>query len=343
VARGVWNGRNEGIVRNKLREYFEIAPVTRTQLVAPASLAEKPLWSAAMEGEAYTIALSPDEKRIAVGHTSKGVILFDADSGDGAGELPVKGERIYVRFRKADGRLFAVNLQSFLSEWDPVERKLLRGPAAAPLPVHELAMSDACDMIASRNTDSFGVSVWDLARADVRWSYPMRAASGGLLALSPDGSRLAVCDGFAKDILLWDAAKPKPIAKLEGHAGVPNRAFFSSNGEWLVSTGSDSKVLLWDGRSGELRHEYASGEARGSAIAFTGDSKRFIARTEHTKFGIFDCKTGRATHGFHVPGNWVSHMVLSADGLRLFMLVIISDDMGTYQSRVDCWNVPKEK
>ena len=89
--------------------------------------------------------------------------------------------------------------------------------------------------------------------------------------------------------------------------------------------------------TGELRREYWSEAARYSGIAFTADSKGFVASSEHGSFALFDCATGVAQSGYRVPGNWVNVMAPSADGTRMFMLVM---DRG---SRLDCWNLTKAR
>ena len=343
IGQDLFRDRNEGAVRNKLREYFGIATVVKTRLEVPPSLAEKPLWSAPIKGHAHSLALSPEGKMLAVGHARDGVFLLDGATGVRVADLPAKGEYLRVQFRKSDGHLLTFNMMKSLAEWDVAGRKLLREQSLKTSPLNDIVFSDSCDMIAGGSANEPSVSVMDLKTGTLRWTQPMRIRGFALIALSPDDRCLAVCDGFSKTIMLWDTASPNPIARLEGHAGVPGRARFSPDGAWLISTGDDEKILLWDGRTGALRHEYTGSVARFNAVAFTADSQRFIACPAHGKFGVFDCATGQATHGFTVPGNWVSEMSVSADGTRLFMLVVRSDGLGTHESRVDCWSLAETK
>lgn len=207
---------------------------------------------------------------------------------------------------------------------------------------NECAFDEAATVLASRAANEKGITCIETATGRVRWNVPMRIRAFGLLAISPDGARIAVCDGFSQSILLMDTAGGKEIARLEGHAGVPDRACFSPDGKWLVSRGEDTRLILWDGFTGTRRHEFIT-TAAGNALAFSADSTSFIAAAEHGKFGIFDCLTGRATHGFSIPGNGVAGLRLSASGRHLYTAAILSSGSGDHSSRLSCWEMPRSK
>jgi WD40 repeat protein len=329
--------RHEDQIRNRLREHFGIVPVARQRLEAPALLAERPLWSTTIEHRGSGLAISPDGKLVAVAQARGNVLLFDGSSGQRLAQLPLESEDVRLQFRMTDGRLLTFDAKNILREWDAAAGRLVSEKSFASHRLDEVVISETGTLIASRDANERGAGVLDLKTGMLRWNRKMRIRASGLIALSPDGRRLAVCDGFSKTILLCDTGTGATVATLEGHAGTPNHGYFSPDGNWLISTGDDTKVLVWDGRTGELRHEYSSDSAHGSGIAFTGDSRSFVACSEHGRFAVFDCATGFAQSGYKVSGNWVAAMAVSADGARLFMLVITSDG----GDRVDCWDLTK--
>ena len=151
-----------------------------------------------------------------------------------------------------------------------------------------------------------------------------------------------MCDGFSKTILLLDAMSGKLVARLEGHAGIPSRACFSPDGTFLLTTGEDTKVFLWNGQTGQLVREFESACPIREPIAFTSDSKRFITSYGYSCFGIYDCEKGAAEDGFLPSGNGVSDLAVSKDGKFLFMLVQgrSSEIDDSRHPRIECWKLP---
>ncbi len=347
VGKDLLHERSGVAVRNMLRKYFGISQVTRKRLETPLRIAKDPIWSARIEDERVTsLVVSPDGMLVAVGRPLGNVLLFDAASGRPRGEIPVSANENPIQFRKSDGHLLTIG-KTEVTEWDAGQGKMISQLKLDRSAYGNLGRIAVCEnglILGSTHSVSptvGGLAVIDLTKGSPRWNQRLSDGSG-VIALSPDGNRLAVGGRMSKVIDLRDAVSGKFVARLEGHANIPTRACFSPDGSALLTTADDSKVMLWDGRTGKLRCEFACETAHYNAIAFSADSKRFVVSSERGHFGVFDSEKGIAQDGYEFHGNWVSEMAVSRDGKLLFMVghVCNKEAGSSCYNRLDCWKLP---
>ena len=335
--------REEGALRLAIRGHFQIAVERKPQLAAAGLPDIQPLSSFEMNGHGRSLAVSADEKWTAVGFEFGAAQLLDSGTGKVVELRESSDGNSLVHFRKSDGRLLLLTSPRGYAVWDAGNQKQIEQKSLASLVLgnqRDAVFNEAGNLLFARVAHEKGLNCMEPATGRVLWSVPMSIHDYGLLATSRDGERLAVADMLSKTILLMDAASGRIIAHLAGHAGTPERACFSPDGKWLLSTGEDTKVMLWDGRTGEHRHEYEGAFARGNAVAFTADSKKFLACAEHGRMGVFDCQTGKAGTVLAAPGNWIAALCLSADARHLHAIAVLSDGSGSHRSLILRWKMP---
>lgn len=330
--------------RGLLRKYFGLPGAQHLRLEPVANPAEKPLWSVELGARPHRMILSPDGKTIALGMLSGGVRLFDAATGRDLGTLEMKGWQPTLGFRKSDGHLLVVD-SAVLTEWDVPQRQIV-SQAKAPNGWSECAIHPSGGILASRNAggDDCGIAMYNLPGGNQRWLFPVSIRGGGVIQFSNDAQRLVASDAFTHDLYLFETGSAKPIAKLSGHSDVPSHACFSPDGRWLATVGG-GKILLWDGRTGELRKQFLS--RYGSALCFTADSQAFVVASDSSQMTRFDPATGKALAGYEIQAGYALMVLAGADGGHLFMAIegsagvrrLLNKEDGAQPdpTRLECW------
>jgi WD40 repeat protein len=100
------------------------------------------------------------------------------------------------------------------------------------------------------------VRIWDVATGELTHTLRGQTEMGGVgsctnLAFAPDGKHLVVTvsglAGAGGNIRVYDTADFSEIDQvLGGHDGAVTRLAFSRDGRWLVTGGTDSRLVVWD-------------------------------------------------------------------------------------------------
>jgi WD40 repeat protein len=312
-------------IRNEIRRAMSAPEVAIQTLEVPGEFARTPAWSVALKDGISTFALSGSGKLLAVGYRGAGASVLDADSGRVIADLPGEGDGMLVHFKSGTETLLTLSSSGLLTEWSPESWKAAR-TAKLPVGSTDAAFSGAGEKIAKR-----GAGVFDTTTALPLWQDKRRTIQFGLIAFSPDGERVAMCDGASKTIRLFAAEDGRVLATLRGHVGVPTRACFSPDGRWLASMAQDDdRLILWDGRTGARKHVYAVRDH--SPFAFSADSKYFFAAPRGASaVATYACETGTAASGFDSTRAWPWQILAHPDGVRVF---------ARNQVQLQCWVLP---
>jgi hypothetical protein len=100
------------------------------------------------------------------------------------------------------------------------------------------------------------IAVSDLSRRRLLRILPIFRASDSIasIAISPDGTRIAIGRANTGDLSVWDLRRGKPLLTLNAHKGGITSLAWTPDGTRLVSGSADNTVHVWDSRS-QYKHE----------------------------------------------------------------------------------------
>ena len=249
-----------------------------------ASATTRPVELRALPAEyrpVLALALSPDEKRLAVGRGSL-ILLYALGEKEPLVEKVLEGSRDSVQSLawSDDGNLLAAGDYRRASVWDlrspetPVSLSGLNGRVTALLFLRGETGLLAADGDAAA---SGRIVLYRLPDTNPQKIVPAHADSIFALRRTRDGSLLASA-GADKLVKLWRLPSFEEIARLEGHSGHILGLSFKPDGSLLASGGGDRDVKVWDVKTHEQKATIGPHAAAVTSLAWAGD--HLLAATE---------------------------------------------------------------
>jgi WD40 repeat protein/serine/threonine protein kinase len=230
----------------------------------------------------WSVAFSPDSKRIASASHDGTVKVWDAATGQ---------EKL--SFRGHVGR----------ASYDPVRR------------VSSVAYSPDGQRIASASY-GYTVKVWDTTNSENTLTLRGHRNTVFGVAFSPDGRRIASASSD-QTVKVWDTTTGQTMLTLRGHTGPVCGVAFSPDGELIASASGDQTVKLWDAFSGQETRTL-QGHANGTlGVAFSPDGRRIASTSYDLTVKVWDVASGRETLTLRGHTNTVWGVAFSPDGRRI--------------------------
>ena len=201
-----------------------------------------------------------------------------------------------------------------------------RGPVVS---VHRiLALFVSGDGKLSAGSDNGVLYSWDLPAARVIPNRNQIASSAKSMALSPNGTTVAVANpegtvdvGNTADGLL---------RSLTAFSAAATALAFSPDGAWLAAGSRDGGVILWRPDAWEAMPQLRGHGGAVRALAFTRDSELLASGADDLAVRIWDLKSARTIHTLQGHKQTINAAAFGADGA---ILATGADD-----SAVILWN-----
>jgi WD40 repeat protein len=274
-------------------------------------------------GEVQHIALSPDGRTLATLDSERPVRFWDARTGkhlrDGESRVgSIVGAAFTFTF-SPDGRTLYAGAPGSVQAITVAEGRTAVFP---PGPVRDLSVDtispDGATAVSAG--DGRRLVVWDL-RAGKVLAEVAAPPQRGLLALSPDGKRLAVATkGVEFAVVVYDLAARKELSRCTGHRAWVSSLAFSPDGKTLATGSGDLTARLWDTESGKQRWAYSAFRVNfyWVAVAFSPDGKAVGVAGWDGIVRLLDAVTGKER--VWLPGHlgWVDRLAITPDSRTVF-------------------------
>jgi WD40 repeat protein len=264
----------------------------------------------------FTVAFSPDGKKLATGGPFDGVEVWDVDSGKQIISLTGYSRPVSsVTFSPGGSILATASYDGRIKLWSANTWRELATIDGHKQQIESIAFSPDGRTMASASWDKT-LKLWDVATMREIKSFEGHTDWVWSIAFSPDGQKLASASED-KTVKIWSVSLGRELATFKGHSASVYSVAFSPDGAKLASGSIDRTARIWDVASGKEIATLNGHALDVRSVAFAPDGKILATGGWDRQVKLWDTTTWRetATLKGHSEGIW--ELAFSPDGKSL--------------------------
>jgi WD40 repeat protein len=201
-----------------------------------------------------------------------------------------------------------------INVWNLNTGKLIRTFTGDLGEISSLAVSPNGNFLAVGSCDKSNVRVWYLPTGKLLHTLLGHQKPVNVVVISPDGQILA---SGSNKIKIWHLEKGDRICTL-WHTSSVNAVAISPDGTILASGSSDTKIRLWNPRTGDPLRTFAAHRSEVTSITISPDGKLLFSGSADRTIKIWHLATGKLLQTLTGHSNQVKSITVSPDGQTLW-------------------------
>lgn len=141
---------------------------------------------------------------------------------------------------------------------------------------------------------NFNLQVWDIVKAEERFSLAGHSGTVNQIALSPD-DKIAMSASDDRTARVWDLIERKPIRILKGHRSAVTSVALSPGGRVAYTGGADRQIIVWDLIDYSTIKTLEGHQGRITSLSVSADGKQLLSTSADHTLRLWDLDTGSAT------------------------------------------------
>ena len=249
----------------------------------------------------YTVAWSPDRRRIAYGGRDRAIQVRGTTSG--ASTLLYRGHTgsVTTIAWSADSKHIAsASLDRTIQVWHATSGQKIATYDSHAGMVYALAWSPDITYLASSSSGSDNsVHLWEIATGSERLTYRGHTYWVRALAWSPDGRYVA--SGSWREIQVWERTTGRKIFTHRGHNSWVRAVAWSPDGTRIASAGEDKIVHVWEPHNkGHAIVSYHGHSDWVTTITWSPDAVWLASASKDNSVHIWDAATASSVSIHHI-------------------------------------------
>ena len=279
-------------------------------------------------GPITSVAVSPDGKTVACSSASE-FYLWDVDTG--ILNLTISGHTRDIEnvAFSPDGKTLATadGYDETAKIWDVSTGAMIRSIKSHTDYVNCIAFSPDGKTFATGGEDdeTATIKLWNSSNGELEATLTTSEESAlwGVqdIAFSPDGSKIASCQGWwyygDTTVKIWDVASLALQSTLRGHVKSVNSVSFSADGKTLASGSYDNTVCLWDVDSGTYKTTLISHRHVVNSVEFSPDGRTLASASRDGTVILWDAESLKERTTITEHTAWGSGIAFSPDGKKI--------------------------